>query len=191
GGTLFTIAKDVKLQVELNPAKVKGYRLIGKENWALNDKNFNDEKKNAGNLGDGHSVTALYEFIPASVEDSPYLKNVDDLKYQEIRRKPIVEASGEILTLKLRYKTPDGNKSKLMELPVEDNNLATNKTSDDYRFSAAVAAFGMVLRDSEFKGSSTYASALRLANESKGADEEGYRAEFINLIKASQLISGN
>lgn len=193
GGTLFTIAKDVKLQVEFNPAKVKGYRLIGYENRTLNDEDFNDDKKDAGDLGAGHSVTALYEIIPSSVEDSPYLKKVDDLKYQEIKSKSSHSkaTSDEILTLKLRYKTPDGNKSRLIEQPVLDNAVALNKTSENYRFSAAVAAFGMVLRDSEFKGSSTFTSALELANNAKGRDEEGYRTEFISLIKSSELISGN
>ncbi|WP_346859984.1 von Willebrand factor type A domain-containing protein [uncultured Draconibacterium sp.] len=178
GGTLFTIAKDVKFQLEFNPAQVKSYRLVGYENRLLNDEDFNDDTKDAGEMGAGHTVTALYEIIPAhTVEGAPL---VDTLKYQTSENVSGKIAT-ELLTIKLRYKEPDGNKSKLMETVVASRLI--KNTSDDFRFSAAVASFGMVLRDSEFKGTSSLSSILDLARDAKGTDEEGYRSEFIQLVK--------
>ncbi len=178
GGTLFTIAKDVKFQLEFNPENVKAYRLVGYENRLLNAEDFNDDTKDAGEMGAGHTVTALYEIIPTgSGENAP---SVDPLKYQN--SEPVSgKVSKELLTVKLRYKAPDGNKSKLLEQVVK-NNLAA-KTSDNFRFSASVASFGMLLRGSEFMGKSTIKSILDLAKDAKGIDEEGYRSEFIQLVK--------
>ena len=187
GGTLFTIAKDVKLQVEFNPAKVQGYRLVGYENRLLNKEDFNDDKKDAGELGSGHTVTALYEVIPAGVK-SPFLKEVDSLKYQSI--KPVGNASAELLTVKFRYKAPDGATSKLMEHPVMDKQLAFDKTGENFRFASAVAQFGMLLRESEFRGTATYGSVVKIATAAKGKDGEGYRKEFIKLVKKAALIKG-
>ena len=179
GGTLFTIAKDVKFQLEFNPKQVKAYRLVGYENRLLNDEDFNDDKKDAGEIGAGHTVTALYEIVPAGADtDTP---SVDPLKYQTSKA-----VSGknrdELLTIKLRYKKTEEHKSRLLELPVE-NNLNV-ETSDDFRFSAAVASFGMLLRKSEFAGNTTIDSVVKLAEGAKGADKEGYRSEFIRLVKA-------
>ena len=189
GGTLFTIAKDVKLQVEFNPAKVQGYRLIGYENRMLAKEDFNDDKKDAGELGSGHTVTALYEIIPVGVK-SDFLKGVDSLKYQK-NIVPLSKSSqtDEILTVKFRYKQPDGNVSKLIEHPVKDNQIAIANTSDNFRFAASVAQFGMLLRNSEFKSASSYADVLNLARKAKGSDEEGYRSEFIHLVENAQMLA--
>ena len=188
GGTLFTIAKDVKIQIEFNPTKVAGYRLIGYENRMLNKEDFNDDKKDAGELGAGHTVTALYEIIPAGV-DSEYMASVDDLKYQKTKVKSSAGNSDEMLTIKLRYKAPDGDKSKLIEKPVVDNSIDLDRTSDNYRFSAAVASFGMLLRDSEFKGDATYANMIRLAKSAKGKDENGYRKELIEMMEMMKSLA--
>ena len=182
GGTLFTIAKDVKFQLEFNPAHVESYRLVGYENRLLNEEDFNDDKKDAGEMGAGHTVTALYEIVPANSNKSK--PKVDPLKYQEIN--PKGDKSSELLTIKLRYKKPDGKKSRLLELPVE-NELVTS-TTDNFRFSAAVASFGMILRNSEFVGDATISSVLAMAKKSKGDDCEGYRAEFIQLVKLAEEL---
>jgi len=185
-GTLFTIAKDVKIQVEFNPAKVKAYRLIGYENRMLKKEDFADDTKDAGEMGAGHTVTALYEIIPyGSKEEIP---GVDELKYQETKISPEAFKSKELLTIKLRYKAPDGDTSKLIVHPLVDRQVDLTKTSDNYRFSAAVAAWGMILRDSEFKGTANLKDVLLWAKEAKGADLFGYRAEFINLVELSSLI---
>lgn len=186
GGTIFTIAKDVKLQIEFNPAKVQGYRLIGYENRVLNKEDFNDDKKDAGELGAGHTVTALYEIIPVGVE-SEFMAKVDDLKYQKGAVKPAGNGK-ELCTIKLRYKKPDGEKSQLIEKPVIDNNMQLQKTSDNFRWSAAVAEFGMILRQSEFKGDATYAHCKKLAESAKGKDENGYRREFIDMIDVMKSV---
>lgn len=187
GGTLFTIAKDVKLQVEFNPETVAGYRLIGYENRMLNKEDFNDDKKDAGELGSGHTVTALYEIIPAGTS-SPFLKDVDPLKYQKNTGKNKSSMSDEIATIKFRYKTPDGEVSKLMVHPVKDNQILFENTSDNFRFAASVAEFSMLLRDSEFKENASYSSVIRIAGKALGEDPEGYRKEFVRLVrKASQL----
>ena len=189
GGTLFTIAKDVKLQVEFNPAFVQGYRLIGYENRMLNKEDFNDDTKDAGDLGSGHTVTALYEIIPVG-KTSPFLKNVDKLKYQE--QEGFVKAvfNSEWMTVKLRYKQPDGNTSKMLEQAVNYDMKNKFHLSENYRFAAAVASFGMLLRNSEYKQHASYTSVLQLANTAVGKDVEGYRKEFIQLVKTAASIAG-
>lgn len=182
GGTLFTIAKDVKLQLEFNPSKVSGYRLIGYENRMLANEDFNDDKKDAGELGSGHTVTAIYEIIPTGVK-SDFLGSVDKLKYQKEKIKKSASKSDELLTIKLRYKKPDGNKSRLIEKPVLDNNLELEQSSDNFRWSAAVASFGMILRGSEFKKDANYDMAIELAENAKSLDKNGYRAELIRMMK--------
>lgn len=189
GGTLFTIAKDVKLQIEFNPAKVKAYRLIGYENRLLQDEDFNNDKKDAGELGSGHSVTALYEIIPEDGKKSSELNEVDPLKYQQINVDQVGAGSKEIMTVKLRYKKPEGSVSKLIEKPVFDSHTSIGQTSDNFRFSAAVASFGMLLRDSEFKGEATFTDVLALAKGATGKDSEGYRAEFLNLVRSMDLLA--
>lgn len=189
GGTLFTIAKDVKLQVEFNPAKVQGYRLIGYENRMLAKEDFNDDKKDAGEMGSGHTVTALYEIIPVGVQ-SDFLQKVDTLKYQS-GLKPMSKTnySDELMTVKFRYKAPDGDVSKLIEHPVKDNAISIAATSENFRFAASVAEFGMLLRNSEYKSASTFDNVLTLARKAKGTDEEGYRAEFVKMVENAQLLA--
>jgi Ca-activated chloride channel homolog len=189
GGTLFTIAQDVKLQLEFNPARVKAYRLIGYENRALQAEDFNNDRKDAGDMGSGHSVTALYEIVPVIGLSPTTLPSVDPLRYQQVQLAPKATATDELLTLKLRYKAPRGSKSKLLQTTVADQAVAPAETSDNFRFSAAVAAFAMLLRESEFKGSATYAGVVELAEGSRGQDPEGYRTEFIKLVKTAELLS--
>jgi Ca-activated chloride channel family protein len=184
GGTLVTIAKDVKLQLELNPAQVAAYRLIGYENRLLRAEDFNDDKKDAGEIGAGHTVTAFYELVPAGGE-APAAK-VDGLKYQ-----PPAEpaaASDELLTLKLRYKEPEGDTSKLIETAVKDAGKAYPQASEDFQFAAAVAGFGLVLRDSQYKGDLTFGAVAELAQAGRGADASGYRAEMIELVKKARSL---
>ncbi|HXT57294.1 MAG TPA: von Willebrand factor type A domain-containing protein [Pirellulales bacterium] len=188
GGTLLTIAKDVKLQLEFNPSKVAAYRLVGYENRLLRDEDFNDDAKDAGEIGAGHTVTAFYELVPAGGE-SPAAP-VDPLKYQKTVEPAEAAASDEILTLKLRYKEPEGAKSKLLSSVVKDSGGSYAQAGEDFQFAAAVAAFGLVLRDSQFKGDMNLAAVLELAAASRGADEGGYRAEFIELVKKAQAIAG-
>jgi Ca-activated chloride channel family protein len=181
GGTLFTIAKDVKFQLEFNPSKVESYRLIGYENRLLNDEDFNDDTKDAGEMGSGHMVTALYEIVPSgSGERGP---SIDPLKYQSNRRIQEEDLSNELLTIKVRYKKPDGSTSMLLEKPVKNYAEEIEDVSDNLKFAAAVAEFGMILRESEFKGTSTLEGAAKLARASKGEDEDGYRSEMIRLIE--------
>jgi Ca-activated chloride channel family protein len=184
GGTLITIAKDVKIQVEFNPAKVGAYRLIGYENRMLANQDFNDDKKDAGEIGSGHTVTALYELVPAG--EGMEVPGVDPLKYQKKPDLTNAAATGETMTVKLRYKEPDGDTSKLLEFPVTDGGRNYTESSEDYKFAASVAAFGMVLRDSEYKGTASLAGVLELGEEGKGADAGGYRAEFLGLVKKAQ-----
>jgi len=188
GGTLFTIAKDVKIQVEFNPNFVQAYRLIGYENRKLRDEDFNNDKKDAGELGSGHTVTALYEIIPIGVQDK-YTGSIDPLKYQDPKSDKRKNYGNEIMTVKLRYKEPDGDISKLVSGTVKNKIVSFEETSNNFRFSASVAGYGMILRDSEFKGKVDYTMVLEWANNSKGADKEGYRAEFIRLIESTKLIS--
>jgi Ca-activated chloride channel homolog len=187
GGTLFTIAKDVKLQIEFNPARVKAYRLIGYENRLLRDEDFNDDKKDAGELGSGHSVTALYEIIPTGVESE--FSKVDDLKYQRTNVEKQATSSKEIMTVKFRYKKPNGSVSKLIVHPLLDENISIAKTSDNFRWSAAVAGLGMLLRDSEYVNDFKYEDVLQLAQNARGKDENGYRVEFINMVKSLNMLA--
>ena len=181
-GTLYTIAKDVKIQVEFNPAKVQAYRLIGYENRLLNDEDFKDDTKDAGELGSGHTVTALYEIIPVGIK-SKYLKDIDNLKYT---KQITGNYTDEMLTVKFRYKEPDGDVSKLIVKTVKDENSAIESASEDLKFSAAVALFGMQLRNSEFINTKKKADVIALAEAGKGTDKDGYRAEFIRLVKSSK-----
>jgi Ca-activated chloride channel family protein len=185
GGTLFTIAKDVKLQIEFNPAKVRAYRLVGYENRLLNKEDFNNDKKDAGDIGSGHTVTALYELIPGGVE-SDFIEDVDPLKYST-SGKSTLGRNDELMNIKFRYKQPDGEKSRLIEHVVENDKVA--KTSDNFRFVAAVAEFGMLLNNSAFRQGSSFESARKLANGAIGDDEEGYRKEFIELIAKARRLS--
>lgn len=192
GGTLFTIAKDVKFQIEFNPSRVKGYRLVGYENRLLNDEDFNDDKKDAGEMGAGHTVTALYELIPAGSEEK--VAGIDPLKYQSDGKKEIktsnVKANpdAELMTVKLRYKEPDGDVSTKIEIPVRGKVINLNRTSDNYRFSAAVAQFGLLLRDSKFKARATMDDVIDLARDSRGEDDEGYRSEFISMVRLARTM---
>ncbi|MEM6698765.1 MAG: YfbK domain-containing protein, partial [Bacteroidota bacterium] len=188
GGTMFTIAKDVKIQIEFNPNKVAGYRLIGYENRLLDNEDFEDDTKDAGELGAGHTVTALYEIIPTGVK-SEYLKGKSQLKYQETTVKESSKDATEIAMVALRYKAPKGTTSKLIEQKVKDSNNALANTSNNFRFSIAVAEFGMLLRDSEFKGTANYEEAIELAKKSKGLDRKGYRSEMIELIERAKALS--
>lgn len=186
GGTLFTIAKDVKLQVELNPAKVQAYRLIGYENRVLKDEDFNNDKKDAGDLGSGHTVTALYEIIPTGVNSNFY--KVDDLRYQS--RKPTGESrSNELMTIKFRYKDPAQETSQLIVHAVNENAKPNANLTNNFTWSAAVASFGMILRESEFVGDFDLGDVLRLAEAAKGQDKEGYRLEFVNLVRSQYLLT--
>ncbi|HRH10713.1 MAG TPA: von Willebrand factor type A domain-containing protein [Bacteroidia bacterium] len=185
GGTLLTIAKDVKIQIEFNPAKVKGYRLVGYENRVLANEDFNDDKKDAGELGAGHTVTAIYEIIPAGSDEE--MASVDPLKYQKTTVNTSI-ATDEILTVKFRYKEPNENNSKLITMVVADKRKSLSSSSENLRFASAVAEFGMVLRDSKFKGNADFKSVLALAKNSKGKDVEGYRAEFIRLVEMAELL---
>ncbi len=187
GGTLFTIAKDVKVQVEFNPAKVQAYRLIGYESRLLNSEDFNDDTKDAGEMGAGQTVTALYEVVPAGVK-SNYAGSIDDLKYQQTNstEKNTLTGSKELLTVKIRYKAPDGDASSKIEVPIIDTQTALNKTSDNFRFSAAVAEYGMLLNDSPFKAQATFEQVISLASGAYGEDKDGYRREFVRLVKAAK-----
>ncbi len=189
-GTLITIAKDVKIQVEFNPALVASYRLIGYEKRMLRKEDFNNDKVDAGEIGAGHTVTALYEVVPVGAKTNPAesVPPVDPLKYSTSERPVSTTASAEMLTVKLRYKKPDGDKSELIEKPVIDSNAAFASTSPDFKFAAAVAEFGMLLRDSEHKGNGTFGSVLEWAQEGKGSDPNGYRAGFIELVRKAQAL---
>ena len=188
GGTLLTLAKDVKLQVEFNPARVAGYRLIGYENRLLADEDFNDDTKDAGELGAGHTVTALYEVVPAGVGMPG--GSVDPLRYRERPDPPEPaiapsEFEDELMYVKVRYKDPGGERSKLLEQPVHDR---TRTPSGDFRFAVAVAGFGMLLRDSEHAGTLTLDDIVSLAEEGRGDDPRGYRGEFIRLVETARDI---
>jgi Ca-activated chloride channel family protein len=184
GGTLVTIAKDVKIQVELNPRPVAAYRLIGYENRLLRAEDFADDRKDAGEIGAGHTVTALYEIVPAGVAID--LPGVDPLRYQQPA--PLSDASGgdELMTVKLRYKDPDGEASRLVSTAVRDVPAAA---SENLRFAAAVAEFGMLLRDSEHKGGSTWAHVRKLAEGGRGSDAGGYREAFLDLVRRAEGLS--
>ena len=184
GATMHTIAKDVKLQIEFNPSQVQAYRLIGYESRLLKEEDFNNDAKDAGEMGAGHTVTAFYEVVPAGVE-SNFANKVDDLKYQK-KVKPALQpvtGSKELLTVKLRYKAPDEDISKRVELPLVDDR--GNNVSSDFRFAAAVTMFGQLLRDSDFKGDATYAQVVAMAKTALDNDERGYRREFLRLVETA------
>jgi Ca-activated chloride channel family protein len=187
GATLFTIAKDVKIQIEFNPAHVAAYRLIGYENRLLRKEDFNDDKKDAGDIGAGHSVTALYELVPPGGE-IPGEGTVDALKYQTQTHAQNASTSPEMLTLKLRYKEPDSETSKLITQPLLDAHGDIATASDNLRFAAAVAEMGMLLRDSKYKGDASYDEVRQLAQKSLGRDAEGYRADFLTMIAAASRL---
>ena len=184
-GTLVTIAKDVKIQVEFNPTQVEAYRLIGYENRILAAEDFNDDKKDAGEIGAGHTVTALYELVPAGGKVE--LPDVDPLRYQAApTENQNEEVADELLTLKLRYKQPDGDTSQLLEFPTTDADISFSKATPDFQFAAAVASFGMLLRGSAHQGISTYDAVQEIAESAKGPDKHGYRAEFIEIVKRAK-----
>ena len=188
-GTLVTIAKDVKIQLEFNPAKVAGYRLIGYENRVMANQDFRNDAKDAGEIGAGHSVTALYELIPAG-QPVPQTAETQALKYQVATTvKPDALTSSDWLTLRLRHKAPEGETASEQECVATDSGARFGEASVDFRWSAAVASFGMVLRDSPYKGMATLPMVKELAESAKGADAAGYRAEFVELVqKAAGLL---
>jgi len=184
GSTMYTVANDVKIQVEFNPQHVNAYRLIGYESRMLNKEDFNDDTKDAGELGSGHTVTAMYEVIPVGVENT--YGGVDDLKYQptqKLKATRIENPSDEMLTVKLRYKKPAENESRKLEVPLMLNSVSKVATAD-LKFAMAVAMVGQLLRDSDFKGDATYKKAVELAREGLDNDTNGYRREFIRLVDA-------
>jgi Ca-activated chloride channel family protein len=180
----------VKIQIEFNPKYVQAYRLIGYENRMLAKEDFNNDKKDAGELGAGHEVTALYEIIPPGVENDPALTTVDPLKYQQVVT-PVMQVidNNELMTVKFRYKDPADSVSKLVTKAVMANESL--RASENLQWSMAVAQFGLLLRNSENKGAANIASVAQLAEASKGKDSEGYRAEFIRMIKMYELLSKN
>jgi secreted protein with Ig-like and vWFA domain len=191
-GTLVTVAKDVKVQVEFNPVRVKSYRLLGYENRALRDRDFNDDTKDAGEVGAGHQITVLYELEPAG----PNLSGVDALRYQakpeeaELKKRLKSGHGDELLNLKLRYKLPAGETSLLVETPVKDGDREFAQASADFKFAAAVAGYGMLLRQSPHRGELTWEKISRLAEQGLGEDKEGYRAEFVDLVRRAQQLGG-
>ena len=185
GGTLYTIAKDVKLQVEFNPAHVQAYRLIGYENRMLAAADFNDDLKDSGDLGAGHTVTALYEIIPTGVDTRTPIRGLDELRYQRTGEPDSLRESPELLFVKLRYKDPSGSRSRLLSHAASDDDVVP---SSDFTFAASVAAFGMVLRDSKYGEAVDLATVLRWARSSVGRDREGYRGEFIRMVEEAQRL---
>ena len=182
GGTLVTVARDVKIQVEFNPRRVGSYRLIGYENRMLETEDFADDEKDAGEIGAGHTVTALYEITaPANVESAA---PGGALKYQDLRRLSGAAFGDEVATVKLRYKEPHGKESKLLSLPVNDpGNVSASSASESFRFAAAVAGFGLLLRESEHQGNVSTAMLRELAHSALGEDPFGYRRGFLELLR--------
>jgi Ca-activated chloride channel family protein len=211
-GSLVTIAKDVKIQIEFNPREIASYRLLGYENRMLAAEDFNNDKKDAGEIGAGHTVTALYELVPVGAKEAAAVQQpgVEPLKYQEPGdrgqgtgnegvvsdpRPPTPESrlteaakSGELLTLKLRYKQPDGQVSKLLEVPLKDRGGSLHAASKDLQFAAAVASFGMILRGSEHRGTSSLPAVAEIASGAIGEDKNGYRAEFVDLVRKAAAV---
>ena len=180
-GTIYTIAKDVKLQIEFNPSKVKAYRLIGYENRMLKAEDFNDDKKDAGDIGSGHTVTALYEIIPAGSKEQ--VPGIDELEYQ----KTSVISSSDVMTLKLRYKEPDRDTSQLIKQKVGENDFKKS-LSENFKWAGAVTEFALLLRDSRFKGNASFKHVIEMAQSSTGSDPDGFRSEFIKLVKTAELL---
>jgi Ca-activated chloride channel family protein len=190
GGTLVTVAKDVKIQVEFNPAAVKSYRLLGYEKRALAAQDFADDTKDAGEMGAGHVVTALYELVPA--HEAP-IASGEQLRYQPapaVKAEPPMPPAKEAFLVKMRHKKPDGDTSTLRELPVPNRVVALQDASEDFRFSAAAATFALILRESQYKGNANFADALKLAEGATRFDPSGYRAEFLELLRKAQQLSG-
>ncbi len=193
GGTLYAIAKDVKLQLEFNPEHMAGYRLIGYENRLLNKEDFNNDKIDAGEIGAGHTVTALYEIIPVGAEDiANYLPTTDPLKYQKEKSQDKIlthnNFSEELLTVKLRYKCPDENKSNLMVVPIKNQVKTYDKASDDFIVASSVAAWGMKLRNENYVNKITVKDIIDMAQKSKSNDEMGYFSEMIRLMTISEML---
>ena len=192
GATLFTVAKDVKLQVEFNPQHVAEYRLIGYENRLLNNEDFNDDTKDAGEMGAGHVVTALYEIVPKGKGRG---SKVDPLKYSSSPRlntPPFKEQyANELATVKMRYKSPEGGSSKLLSQTVQNDAGTAEMASDNLKWSMSVASFGMLLRRSEYVNGFGYSQMIELAENSIGKDKEGYQRECLQLMKAAELLEKN
>ncbi|MDR0902908.1 MAG: VWA domain-containing protein [Opitutaceae bacterium] len=195
GATLFTIAKDVKLQVEFNPAAARSYRLIGYENRLLAREDFNNDKVDAGEIGAGHTVTALYEVVPPGADSgdaAPGAPPVDPLKYQAPAPRPVnLDFAGELLTLKIRFKAPSADESELLEFALVDSRRAFADASGDFKFASSVAAFGMVLRGSPDRGAADYGKVLDWAESGLGPDADGHRGEFLNLVRRAKEIAAN
>ncbi|HZH92102.1 MAG TPA: VWA domain-containing protein [Pyrinomonadaceae bacterium] len=187
GATIATIAKDVKIQVEFNPRQAAAYRLIGYENRLLRDQDFNDDAKDAGEIGAGHTVTALYEVVPfGQTFENP---GVDALKYSRPPQASSNSNSKELMTIKVRYKDPDASDSKLLSVWVADAGGTLVSASNNFKFSSAVAGFGMLLRDSKYKGDARYTDIAGLARAAAGVDSHGYRTEFIQLVERAQTLA--
>jgi Ca-activated chloride channel family protein len=208
-GTLITIAKDVKIQVEFNPALVGAYRLIGYENRILAKEDFNNDKKDAGDIGAGHTVTALYEIVPAELFAEAQNANaaagdgqaagvtgdgVDQLEFQrpkqELELTEAAKTSGDLLLVKLRYKAPDGDVSTLIRTPAKDAGATFAAAANDFKFAASVAGFGMILRGSPFRGDATLAAVEEIASANVGEDPDGQRREFVNLVRQARQLTG-
>jgi Ca-activated chloride channel homolog len=185
GGSLVCVAKDVKFQVDFNPAKVNAYRLVGYENRLLKDEDFKNDAKDAGDMGSGHQVTVLYEIVPNGVDIK--LPEIDPSKYQ--KKEPPKEVSDEWLTVKMRYKHPEAQTSKELSQPLKGE--VAKDLSDDFRFAASVASFGMILRDSQFRGAMTYAGILEEAKGHIGADPNGHRKQFVELVAVAKRLNTN
>ena len=192
GSTLMTVAKDVKIQIEFNPAQVTAYRLIGYENRVLGAQDFNNDQKDAGDMGAGHTVTALFEVVPRGVQIN--VPGLDPLRYQQQPApQPLArdaQTSREMLNLKIRYKDPEASESRLLSVPLVDRGGSFANASADFRFAAAVAGFGMILRDSPYKGSANLDWVIATATSSRGEDKNGYRQEFIGLVERALQIRG-
>jgi Ca-activated chloride channel homolog len=165
--------------------------LIGYENRLLRSEDFNDDRKDAGEIGAGHTVTALYEIIPTGVKTDIKLPDIDPLKYQKPPVSDMGKDSDELMQVKLRYKAPTGSTSKLISQPIGDGKSTIQNASENLKFAAAIAMYGMMLRESDLKGNTSYSSILQLANQAKGEDRRGYRQAFIDLVQSSQQISRN
>jgi Ca-activated chloride channel family protein len=186
GGTLLAVAKDVKLQIEFNPSKVRAYRLIGYENRLLAAEDFNDDTKDAGELGAGHSVTALYEIVPVGAETAVEIRGTDPLRYGTAGER--AAGSDELAFVKVRYKAPAGERSQLLEVGVSGR---TTTSSTNLTFAAAVASFGMLLRESPHSGNATFDTVLALARDGMGRDVGGYRAGFLELVESARTLATN
>jgi Ca-activated chloride channel family protein len=192
GSTLNTIAKDVKLQIEFNPLQVAGYRLIGYENRLLAAQDFNDDTKDAGEIGAGHTVTAFYEIIPAGEGTEAQLvdREVDELEFQRPQKVTKLARKGDMLVVKLRYKEPTEDTSKLLKVFVKDSGNEFTAASRDFQFAASVASFGMLLRNSKYAGQANFKNVLEQAQATLGETPESYRAEFVELIKLADRLAG-